>query len=68
MVVIYWRFNRDRASLLQTFSYWGIFLVFVVTQRLGMIIERTDFLLGTAIRFLILAPVCIFGAASRNGE
>lgn len=66
MLLIYWRFNREGATLLQTLSYWGIVITFVITQRLGMIVERTDLVGGTAIRFLILVPIYFYAVVSKQ--
>ena len=68
MFLIYWKFNREGATLLQTISYWGIFCTFLITQRIGIIIDRTDPLGGMAIRFVILIPIYIYALASKREE
>ena len=64
MFAIYWRFNRDAASFLQTFSYYGIICTFLVTQRIGVLVDRTNPLAGTAIRLVILVPIYVYIVAS----
>jgi hypothetical protein len=68
MVIIYWRFNRDQASVLQLLSYWGIFCTFVITQRFGMIVDRTNLLEGGAVRLLIVVPIVLYAIASTDRE
>jgi hypothetical protein len=68
MFAIYWRFNREGASLLQTFSYWGIVLTFIATQRIGMLVDRSDPLAGLAVRLVTLVPIYIYAVVSRRAE
>ncbi len=65
MFVFYRRFNSEGASLPETFSYWAILGTFLITQRIGMNLERTDVLAGTAVRSLIFVPIYIYAVASR---
>jgi hypothetical protein len=64
MFAIYWRFNRDSASLLQTISYWAIIGTFLITQRIGEVVDRTDSIGGTMIRLVIIVPIYIYIIAS----
>ena len=68
MFFIYWRFNRDGASLVQMLAYWGIICTFLATQRIGMMIDRTDTLKGAAIRALVLFPIYFYIVASKGKE
>ncbi len=66
MVAVYWRFNRDRSSLLQTASYWAVFVTLILTYRVALIIEATDFLAAMAVRLTVVVPVYLYWVASRD--
>ena len=68
LFAIYWRFNRESASLLQTFCYWGIVVLFIATQRIGMLVDRNDPLAGLAVRLVTLVPIYVYSVVSRQRE
>ena len=68
MFTFYRRFNAEGATPLETFSYWAIVLTFLVTQRLAMILDKTDLLAATGLRLLIFVPIYLYALASRTTE
>jgi hypothetical protein len=66
MIAIYWRFNRDRASILQTVSYWAVFLTLILTYRVALILEATDVLAALGVRLTVVVPVYLYWVASRD--
>jgi hypothetical protein len=66
MIVTYWRFNRDRSSILQTASYWTVYVTLLLTQRFALAIEASDLLSGIAVRFMVVVPIYLYWVVSRD--